>query len=245
MTTKTFIGKGPIYLGPRDNSGPQLHVGNSTVLTLKPAEEEKSLIDGDSPGGGKFASLKRITGVSLDLTVHEWIPQNLAIATRGAASLVTGGAITDEVHDNVKVNGLVRTIKIPDPNVAMVVTTNPTGTTYTEGTDYKRVAAGIVILSGGAIANDADLLIDYTALASNVVQALVNSGVEYKATFSGLNEAESDRPVVVDVYRLRFGPSELALKGDDFGNIALVGEVLKDTLITGSGLSQFYRIEYV
>jgi hypothetical protein len=245
MTTQTYIGKGPIYLGPRDGSGPQIHVGNSTVLNLTPAEEEKSLIDGDSPGGGKYASLKRVTGVALNLTVHEWIPQNLAIATRGAASTVSGGAISDEVHNNVQVDGLVRFVKVPDPDLSVTVTDNPSTTTYTEGTDYKRVAAGIVILSGGAIADDDDLLIDYTALASNVVQALVNSGLEYKATFSGLNEAESDRPVIVDVHRLRFGPAQLDLKGDDYGAIQLTGDVLKDTGITGSGLSQYYRIEYI
>ena len=242
MAEQSFIGKGSMYLGPK--TGVKRAIGNASALTFAADEEKKDLLDFQNAGGGKANSISRITGVTMDLTAVELSPENIALAIRGSVTAVTAGAVTGEAL-TAHLDGLVRFANIPDPAVAPVITGSGGTPTYTEGTDYTVVGAGIIPLGTGTITEGLALEAGYTKAAGNVVQAMVDSSSEFEMIFDGLNEAQSGKRVVVQAYRVKFSPGQnVAWIGDNFAELQISGEVLKDTTITGGGLSQFYKVDF-
>lgn len=116
-----------------------------------------------------------------------------------------------------------------------------------DGTDYEVGKAGIFILSTATrFAAGLLLTIAYTKNASEVVQALVNSSLEYVLAFDGLNEVDSGNPFFVQAHRIKFGVTAgLDMIGDDFGALEVKFDVLQDTTITGTGISQYLKIAQV
>lgn len=80
------------------------------------------------------------------------------------------------------------------------------------------------------------LVADYSYAAQNLVDALTEGSQERYLRFEGLNTADENRPVVVEVFKFATDPlQELALIGDEVQNFQLVGNVLADPLqATGS-----------
>ncbi len=77
-----------------------------------------------------------------------------------------------------------------------------------------------------------------------MIQALVNSGDEYHFLFDGLNEAQSGKKVVLDIFKVKFTPaSSLSFIGDDFGSLELKGIALADVTKTGQGTSSYFKVE--
>jgi hypothetical protein len=179
--------------------------------------------------------------------MNDYSKENLALALFGSTSVVTAGSISDEVITapvNVAVDGFVKTANLINTASSVTLTDSAGTTTYVNGTDYEVTAAGVVILAAGAITTAQSLKIDYTKLASDVIQALTTSAQDYVLDFVGLNEAQSGDPVYIRVHKAKFGAtSGLSLIGDDFGNIPLAGDALKDTTITTLGLSQYIEIK--
>lgn len=84
----------------------------------------------------------------------------------------------------------------------------------------------------------------YTPLASNMVQALVESGREFVLFMEGLNDAQEGLPFNIRVHRVKFSPVQnLGFISDDFANIPLQLDVLSDPTITGQGLSPFMQLD--
>lgn len=237
-TDKSYVGKGKVHLDKR-------FLGNVSVLDFTINEENIELTDYTSAGGGNYNSLRRIDSVEMSMTMHDLSADNLAVALFGSTSSVATSTITDEsITAGTVLDTLIRTANVIDIDQTVVVTSDPAGTTYVEGTDYELSAAGITpILTGGISASD-PLLIDYEVKPNDVVQALTTSAQEFELIFDGLNEAQSGSPVLITVYRAKFGGAQgLSMIGDEFAEIALTGDVLKDTSITSTSLSQYLKIE--
>ncbi|RLA21064.1 MAG: hypothetical protein DRQ61_09045 [Gammaproteobacteria bacterium] len=238
MADKSYIGKGKVHLDGR-------FIGNVSSFTYGTTEDKKTLADFTQGGGGNYNSVIRIGDVTIGLIMHDYSAENIAMALFGDASSVTSIPVADEsVTTRAALDTLVKTADMIDTSVAPVVTSDPAGTTYIEDTDYTVSAAGITVLSTGSISASTALLISYTKKAVDVVQTLTNSGAEYQLIFDGLNEAQSGAEVVITVHRAKFGPaSEVGAIGEDFAELALSGEALKDTSITTAGLSQYIEIK--
>jgi hypothetical protein len=115
------------------------------------------------------------------------------------------------------------------------------------GTDYDLSTAGLVPTSTGKLGHEAGtpITIAYTKSVAYHVEALTSSAEEWELVFEGLNEAESGRPVVVTLHRIKFSPtSALAFISEDlsFASLPMVASVLSAPEITGAGISKFMRV---
>lgn len=242
----SFLGKGPVYAGER--GGALLPVGNCSALSFAVSENRIAQPDYTNPGGGSANVVSRIDEVTGSLTLLDLSPRNLALAYRGTTSDVTGGvSVTDERH-TAYVGGLLALDDVPDisdPGSTVTVTLDPDGTpsVLTLNTDYEVTRAGIVILEGGAVSDEDEIGIDYDKADSVIMEALVESGKEYRLVFDGLNEAQSGRAVVVTAHRITFSPTQgSSLIGDEFAELPLEFSVLSDSTIAGATLSKFFKV---
>ncbi len=238
----SYIGSGKVYMRDRNATGGLIEIGNVSKLEVGTDEETKELKDFRSPGGGVLNEVRRISGVTLSMTLHDLSPENLARALYGTTSAVTAGSVTDEAV-TAKKGALVRLAHV---NPTSVTVKNDSGSeTYVAGTDYEVRPAGIFILEDGDIANNSTIKVSYSYGAQDVVQALAGATGEYEHVFEGLNEARSGKPVIVDIWRARFGAAKsIGFIGDDYAGLEVEGKALKDTE-KPSGISQYFRVTIV
>ena len=216
-----------------------MELGNASKLELTTKEDKQTLKDFTKPGGGTYASVSRIDNVMVQMTLHDLNKTNVARAVFGTASAVAGETVADEVVVAFK-DALVPLAHI-NPT-AVVVSNSDAATTYKEGEDYEVRPGGIFILDAGDIADAQSLKVGYTYVAYSKIEAMTTGAITLELHFEGLNEANSDKPVVVDIYRAQLSPTKaLSLLGDKFADLQVEAEVLKDTTKTGTGISQYFR----
>lgn len=235
-TNEHFIPSGILYVNGRD-------VGNASDIVVSVEEEEKS-VPNFRGGGGNAASTSRISSVSFSATLYNFSAENMALALRADTSAVAATPVSDEsIAAGATLDRLVKTAKMIDTSVAPVVTTDPSGTTYVEDTDYTVTSAGIIPLSTGSITASEDLLISYTPAASTKVEALTQAGSEFEIVIQGLNE-ETNKPFRFIGYKWKPSPtSGLSLISDDYSSFPVEGEMILDTTKSGAGISQYFTHE--
>ena len=197
-------------------------------------------------GGGVANEIQRVASVSLAMTMLEFRPTNLQIALRGTVASIAAGTVTDERH-NAYADGLVAFDHVPNKAETITVTLDPDGTpeVLTLNTDYQIVGAGIVMLDSENYTDGDEIGVAYTKVAGDVIEAMTGSGDEYELIFDGLNEAETDKAVIVRVYRVKWSPtSGLGFIGEDFGELPLEGSVLVDSTKVGAGISQYFKATF-
>jgi len=245
---KSFILKGRTFWRNRSSGTAGLiEVGNISAMSLAHEESEISQTDYTQAGGSKRNSVQRVDAVNFNMTLTDATADNLEKVLRGASTQVTTAAVTDEsvsVPATLDSGTLIETAAVIDTTQTVTVTTDPAGTTYTEGTDYEVVNAGIVILPGGSISASADLLVSYTSKTVDKVEAVVGSAPEFEVIFAGINEAQSDAAFKLKMYRVKFSlPADISLIADEFGAFSLTGELLADSSISATDESQYYKVE--
>lgn len=234
-----YLGSGQIYAREAGAAAGLMAIGNTSKLEFKVNEDKQKLKDYTKPGGGTYASVSRIESVTAEFTVHDLNKTNVARALFGSEAIVAGAAVVDEVAVGYK--GGITKLNHPNPT-AVVVTNAGATTTYVANVDYEVKAGGILILDAGAITEAQSLRVDYTFATYSKVEALTSGAKTLELFFEGLNEANDGKPVLIDVYRLQLSPAKaLALLGDDFAELEMEGEVLKDASKTGAGISQYFR----
>lgn len=240
MADYSYLGSGKVYLREIGAAAGLVEIGNASSLSFSVSEETKELKDYTQAGGGTFNEVRRISAVECSITMNELSPANLARALYGSATAITTGTVTDESHPGAYKGALV-----PTTYLATSITTVKVGAvTKTLGTDYEVRNGGIYIVPTGTIVDNDTVLITYTKAASDVVQALVNSGKEYELVFDGLNEARSGKKTRVNAYRVKIGAAQnLGFIGEEYAALEVTGKLLKDTSITGAGLSQYFKAD--
>jgi hypothetical protein len=234
-----YLGSGKIYARVAGAAAGLMELGNASKLELAVKEDKQKLKDFSKPGGGTYASVSRISEATLQMTLNDLNKTNVARAVFGTESAVSGATVVDEAV--VAYKGAIVPLLHPNPT-AVTVTNDAASTTYVANVDYEVRAGGIFIIAAGAIVDAAALKVDYTYAAYDKVEAMTSSSVILELHFEGLNEANSGKPVIVDVYRAQLSPTKaLSLLGDKFADLQVEAEVLADTSKTGVGISQYFR----
>lgn len=297
-TTRSYIGKGPIYARKRTGGLGLLPIGNCSALSFSITEDIKTLSDYTNAGGGTKDTLRRITKVEGTVDARDFSPSNLALALRGAVTTEGTATVSAEAHtaytnafvafDHLKDSGASVTPVIavsaaradttaytvgqtilasavvyqcttagtsagsaPSYNTTVgatttdgtVVWTSRGAVTMVADTDYQIGNNGIRILSTASrFALGLPITVAYTQNPAEILQALVSSATEYELFFDGLNEVDSGNPAPIKVHRVQFGvTSGLPLIADDFGTLQMKFDVLQDTTISGTGISQYFK----
>ena len=214
------------------------------TISLSVTQNVISLPDRTNSGGGVYKEIRRIDSVALTMNHREFDPDTLARAFYGTQSLVTGASIVDEEH-TIK-RGSFIPLAHPGKYTAVAVTDDEVTPNTIDPVNYEVRPAGLWIPSDAPNLVDDDIIrVSYTHPSYNRVEALNSSPPELEIFFEGINEAVDDNPAPARIHRVRFGPAEelQLLSGDDFGSLSLIGEVLKDLTITGTGISQYMYMD--
>jgi len=241
----SYLGSGSILVREYGSAAPLLSLGNCSALTLSPQEDVKSLLDFTQPGGNKRNEVRRLTGVDVSYTFHDYSAENFAIGLRSSASGVTAGTATDE--DAVAYKGGYTNLAKLAATITEV--TNQAGTvTYDEDTDYE-LRDGVLFVPEGStipapVGGAPNVKVTYTYAAQKKVEALVNSNKQYELVFIGLNEARSGKRTRVVLHKVSGGVlQEMALIGEEYGAGQVNGSLLSDGTKTGAGISQYFTFE--
>lgn len=255
IESRYYSGQGIVLVSELDANNNPLgfrNVGNVSALGLG---IEVTTIEHKESSTGQRATDKRITTETkgtFNMTVENLDKANLELALRGSASAKTGAAVVDEsIVARLGLTVPLANIGI-DAGQAFTITSDPSGTTYEEGKNYELNAeAGSITFytdteqtANGAATNITDaaaLLVSYTYFDYDQVLAL-NQGIKaYALRFEGLNTADTNKPVVVQVHKIEADPlQELALINDEIGQMAISGSILADTTKDAATESQFF-----
>lgn len=245
MEDKSYIGSGNILIREKGAAAPFVEVGNCSALTLSPQENVLQQQDHTKPGGGLRNQVRRVTGVDMAYTFHDFAPENFARALRANVETVAAGTATSEAAVAYK-GGYTPLAKIATAITSVVPAGG--GTAFTAGDDYELRDGQLYIPSGSTItdpvAGAANVEVTYTYAAQKKVQALVNPNKQYEVVFMGLNEAQSGKRTRITCHKVSGGVLQsFAALGEDYGAGEVNGALLADTSKTGVGISQYATIE--
>jgi len=196
------------------------YTNESTPYDYRINEEAGSVMYNDgSVVGLATAPQTAVTGVDVGVTTTITVT-NTAVAGQKVGFAGFAGA------DAAMLNGKVFTI----------ATASPTQITLALDTTAKV----ITFAAAKAIFEGEDIVGAYTTAGFNQVEAMTLGNKEIWLRFEGLNTADGNAPVVVDIFKVRVDPpKETALIMDDVQKFTLEGSVLADpTRLTGS---KFFR----
>lgn len=249
VVNEYFSGQGSVLIATKNSvtGDPEgfVPVGNVSAMTIG---VETTVFEHKESCSGTRGIDKEIVQeikVNIAMTLESINKENLALTLYGTESAVVGASATDEqiiaAHDkwtrldNIKVSSVV----VGDDAV-------PT-TTYVLDTDYQLNAesGSIKVLSTGAILDLAVVFIDYTFAAHDNIEGITSSAApERWIRFEGLNTADADKPVVIDIYKMSIQPlAELAVINEELAEMSVEGAALSDA--TRSSGSLYFTIKKI
>lgn len=247
IVSNYYAGQGVVLMGPRDvaatgaaKAGGLFEVGNCSELKL--SVNTSTVEHKETTTGARAIDLRLTTEIkaNLEVTIENFNSKNLAQAMRGKFASSVAGTVTTET---VKCY-LGSIMPLAHIRVSSVVVKKG-AVTYVLDTDYalNTEAGSIKFLEGGAIVEGDEVSIAYSYEAQELVHGLTEPMQTIWLRFEGLNSADTNKPVVLDIFKFSTDPlKELELIGDKVNAFQLAGTVLAD-LSQGSGVSRYWRMK--
>ena len=201
----------------------------------------------ESTTGQRLEDLRipRNKSAKINITLEDFVKENLALALYGAASNISGGSVTNEALQTGLVAGdFVRTAK---PNISALIVTDSAGTpaTLTAGTHYEITSAthGTIKIINVASFTQPFKLAYSNALATNV-NMFTQNAQELWLKFDAIETVPGASNKLMELYRVTFDPtSDLQILHNEIGKLPLAGSALYDpTKVNDATLGQFGRI---
>jgi hypothetical protein len=242
-----FSGQGRAYIANRDANGNPLAMrwlGN--VPELRVSLKIDTIEHKESYSGQRLTDLQLIRGKDgeFSATVEDFSIQNLELTLYGQTTNVTSGNVTAEVLPTGAVVGDIYLLANQFVSSVVVKDSNATPATLTPGTHYKVHAeqGAIELLDGGSFIQP--FKVDYAYGAAKRMAMFKTGQPEVWLRFDGLNTADNNARVIVDLYRVQLAPAQdFNLVGDDVQKFELTGRVLADVTKSDTGpLGLFGRV---
>ena len=244
-----FSGQGRVYIGARDSAGNPAgltFVGN--VPELKVSLSVETLEHQEAQSGQRLTDLQLIKTKKGEFacTLEELSSGNLALALYGHSTTVAPGTVTGEALPNPVTAGHL--YPLAHQNVSAVQIQDGSSPPKTlPATQYQVHArhGSVLILdatTGGPYVEP--FTVDYAYGAAQSTAMFTRPLPERWIRFEGLNTADGNREVVIDLYRVAINPAkELSIITDELLKFELSGQVLADlSKPTDGELGQFGRL---
>ena len=240
--------QGRVYLGKRDSAGQPLEVRSpGNVAELKLSLKTDVLEHFESQTGQRSLDHRMVKqkSATVNLTIEEFTKENLALALYGNHVTGAGGSVTEE-----PVGGAMPVIGdryfLAHPKVAALLlidsaaspATLTAGTHYTADTDFG--ALQLLQINGFTPPFKAS----YTFGTATEIGIFTQALPERFLRLEGINTAQGNAKVLVELYRVAFDPlKEISFISDEYNKFELEGAVLADTTKPFDALlGQFGRI---
>ena len=219
-----------------------LPMGNVLEASTEQTESVEKQDDMTAVGGGTHAELRRVTGVLFKAKVADLSIVNLSRAMRGTVTPQDAGTVTDAPY----IATLGALIPLPHTGVSsLVVKVGATvgAAVVVDAAGYELRPEGVWLKDDAAgVANADKLWISYSHADQVVIEALTAQAPQLYIRFAGLNEVDSAKPSVVDLWRVSQGVTkQLALIQKGFTTLDIEGELLMDPTKEGEGISKYMR----
>jgi hypothetical protein len=240
--------QGRVFLGKRDNDGLPIEVRSpGNVAELKLSLKTDVLEHYESQTGQRSLDHRMVKqkSATVNLTIEEFTKENLALALYGNHVVGTPGTVTGE-----PVGGATPTpgdrYFLAHPKVSSLVVVDSAGspatlvlgTNYTADTDFG--ALQFLDTTGFTAPFKASYAYGVATEIGIFTQALP----ERFLRLEGINTAQGNAKVLVELYRVAFDPlKEISFISDEYNKFELEGSLLADTTKPYDAvLGQFGRI---
>ena len=245
-----FSGQGKVFLAERDATtgqpGAFRFVGNVPELKISLATEY--LEHKESVSGQRLLDFRmlREKKCNLSFVLEDFSVQNLEMGMYGTSSVLDAETVTDEAFPDDLVAGDF--VRLAHPKISTLVIKDSAGTpaTLVEDTDYRIASADFGTIE---ILDVAGFTQPFTASYSSAaggknVTLFSQPAKERWLRFEGLNTADENAPVLIELYRALMDPQkEFSPISDDLLKMDLEGAVMYDaTKVSDAVLGQFGRI---
>lgn len=246
-----FYGQGQVDMAPIVNGvvGKWRWVQDVSALTVKLEVEKVEHKESFSGQKALVRSFPIGKSATIDMTLHSFSPENLALTLFGKAVQTPAGNVTGEVLPADLVAG--DTVVLARPGVSSLVITDSSATPKTLDPQYYTLKAdgayGEVQINGlPTPAPQQPFKAAYGYAASKQVGMFAAPQPTVAIRYKGINLAEGGVPVIVELYKVATDPlQELTLisDGDAVAGMQITGGVLLDgSKPANSDLGQFGRI---
>lgn len=240
--------QGRVYLGKRDINGLPIEVRSpGNVADLKLSLKTEVLEHYESQSGQRSLDHRMIKSKSatINLSIEEFTKENLALALYGTHVATTGGSVTNEL-----VGGAAPVIGdryfLAHPKVSALVVKDSAGTpaTLTLGTHYTADTDFGALQFLDTTGLTAPFKASYAFGDVSEIGIFTQPLPERYLRLEGLNTAQGNAKVLVELYRVAFDPlKELALISNEYNKFDMEGSLLADsTKPYDAVLGQFGRI---
>ena len=240
--------QGRVFLGKRDIDGLPIEVRSpGNVAELKLSLKTDVLEHYESQTGQRSLDHRMVKqkSATVTLTIEEFTKENLALALYGTHVTGSTGSVSAE-----PIGGAAPVVGdryfFAHPKVSAVVVTDSAGTpgTLTAGTHYT-VDTDFGALQFLEITGfTAPFKAAYTYGVTTEIGIFTQSVPERYLRLEGINTAQGNAKVLVELYRVAFDPlKEISFISDEYNKFELEGSLLADTTKPYDAvLGQFGRI---
>ena len=244
-----FSGQGRVYIGARDSAGNPAgltFVGN--VPELKVSLSVETLEHQEAQSGQRLTDLQLIKTKKGEFacTLEELSSGNLALALYGHSTTVAPGTVTGEALPNPVTAGHLYPLAHQNVSAVQIQDSDspPKPLPATQVQVHARHGSVLILdaTTGGPYVEP--FTVDYAYGAAQSTAMFTRPLPERWIRFEGLNTADANREVVIDLYRVAINPAkELSIITDELLKFELSGQVLADLSKPADGeLGQFGRV---
>ena len=240
--------QGRVFLGKRDVAGLPIEVRSPGHLAdLNLSHKTPVLAHKASPTGHRSLDHRMVKqkSATVNLTIEEFTKENLALALYGNHVTGSTGSVTDEpVGGATPVVGDRYFLAHPKVSALVVVDSAGTPATLTLGTHYTADTDFGSIQFLDVTGFTAPYKASYTYGVATEIGIFTQPLPERYLRLEGLNTAQANAKVLVELYRVAFDPlKELSLISDEYNKFEMEGSLLADTTKPYDALlGQFGRI---
>lgn len=244
-----FSGQGRVYIGARDSAGNPAgltFVGN--VPELKVSLSVETLEHQEAQSGQRLTDLQLIKTKKGEFacTLEELSSGNLALALYGHSTTVAAGTVTGEALPNPVTAGHLYPLAHQNVSAVQIQDSDSPPKPLPAAQYQVHAKHGSVLIldatTGGPYVEP--FTVDYAYGAAQSTAMFTRPLPERWIRFEGLNTADANREVVIDLYRVAINPAkELSIITDELLKFELSGQVLADlSKPTDGELGQFGRL---